>query len=165
MGVIQGSINSLLTTAGIAARLSPELENKAEERKELGRLKRKEKALETSMDVQGNTTAPGADTEEAEDLYENTVQRRAEISQEIYELQPTEKNYRNVIDMAQAVTEVRDMRDWKNTNRQKALQAQQAALETAQEERRQGEQFRQGFLEGVPTNDVLARQSLISGGK
>ena len=85
MGMIQGSINNLLTTAAVATRLSPELEAKAKVRGELALQKQKLKSLEEQTKIEGDTNI--------EDL-----QKKSEILSNIYELDPTTTNLKNVGD-------------------------------------------------------------------
>lgn len=79
MGMIQGSINSLLTTVAVATRLSPELEAKAKIRGELALQKQKLKLLEGQGAAEGDTNT--------EDL-----RKKSEILKNIYELNPTSAN-------------------------------------------------------------------------
>lgn len=89
MGIIQNAINQTLQTAGIAARLSPEYETKAE----LGRLKRKEKLLDLQQQE-----LPSISSEElaqgktyAAQEYQRLQAERASLTQRRFELKPSRK--------------------------------------------------------------------------
>ena len=90
MGMIQGSINNLLTTAAVATRLSPELEAKAKTRSELALQKQKLKSLEEQEKIEGDTNI-------------KDLQKKSEILGNIYELDPTTTNLENVGEAEYAV--------------------------------------------------------------
>lgn len=150
MGVIQGSINNLLVTAGIAARLSPDLEKRAA----LRDLKAKEKVLNKSAEIQQEATGPETNSTEANEVYSNTLQNKVDISQARFDLQPNEQNYRNLLAEKQGKLEFDQIVEQANTK-----------LLERQEQKRRSEQFRRGFLEGVPTNDIMAQQKIVKEGK
>lgn len=82
MGAIQSGINQLFTTAGVMARLSPELSAKAENRAKLASLKKQEEAATKARDAATNTID--------QEQYQNDIQG---IKKQIFEADPTESNY------------------------------------------------------------------------
>ena len=69
---IQGSINQLLATAAVAARLDPNVEKRAE----VYKAKQNLKVLEKSFDVQkGEAQAAVQDYEDANKMYEKKIER------------------------------------------------------------------------------------------
>lgn len=126
MGVIQGSINQLLTTAGVAARLSPGLE----ERQKVLNLEKQYSKL--------------GEVQEKSDFSEHTVEEIAKqqtnIAKEIATLKPTEKNVQRYAIEAEGLSEMQ-----KDTAKQRARQD----LLKKQREKERSENFRK-ITEGVP---------------
>lgn len=133
MGVIQGSINNLLTTAGVAARLSPSLE---ERRKVIG-LRQQQKALENVAETQQEATGPASESSEANKLYAETLQKKADVSQQIFEAKPSQETYTDTLAEKQGQNEFNQI-----------IEQAQTKLLQEQERARRSEQFRQMFTEG-----------------
>lgn len=83
MAAIQSGINQLLTTAGIMARLSPELSARAETRSKLANLRKQESAAVTARDVATNLDEKG---QYQEDIHG--------IKKQIFETEPTAEAYK-----------------------------------------------------------------------
>lgn len=133
MGVIQGSINNLLGLSVVAARLSPGLEQK----RELNTLKKQEKAMAKVAETQEEATGPEANSTEANELYSQTLAKKADIATKIFETQPTEQTYQNVIAERQGQAEFKDI-----------IEQAETKLLQEQERTRKSQQFRQTFTEG-----------------
>lgn len=82
MGQIQSGINQLFTTAGVMARLNPELSAKAENRAKLANLKIQEVAATEARDTATNIID--------QEQYQKDIQG---IKKQIFEADPTKSNY------------------------------------------------------------------------
>ena len=82
MGQIQSGINQLITTAGVMARLSPELSAKAENRAKLANLKKQEEATTKARDAATNIID--------QEQYQKDIQG---IKKQIFEADPTKESY------------------------------------------------------------------------
>lgn len=158
MGVIQGSINSLLGTAGVGIRLSPLVE----ELREVRNLK-KDIAKTEELDKKAQEKP-----EEYADIAEGINKRLAGSYSELARLRPTEENIRAY----SAHEGAKELFTPEYMERENALIRSREALKAEQERARMGRDFRSNtpefvemFTEKVPTNDILARQKFIKEGK
>lgn len=131
MGIIQGSINQLLTLSAGAAYLSPNTKTRAQ----LTDLEKQETVVNRKEELGSITMQEGAS-------------ERARIAEERAVLKPTEKNITAAYDRAtESMVE-----DIKAENRikkqQKAEKEAQEQLQLEQERRAKSEQFRIMFTEG-----------------
>lgn len=99
MGIIQNAMNQMLSTVGIAARLTPGYETKQELYKE----KNKEKALNKQMELfeEGKAISPVDDMDEGTESFKyitNLQKGLAETSKRQAYLKPTEKNIENALE-------------------------------------------------------------------
>lgn len=132
MGVIQGSINNLLTTAGVAARLSPGLE---ERRKVLN--------LEKQYSKLGKIQE---ETDFADETVEEIAQQQKDIAKEIATIKPTAENVKRYVDEAEGLAEMRkpvpdvdtDTYEQKINKRIAAQKAAEQDMLTKQQELRGG---------------------------
>lgn len=83
MGAIQSGINQLFATAGIMARLSPELSAKAETRTKLANLKKQEETMAEARDIATNFTE--------KEQYQEDIH---DIKKQIFETDPTAESYK-----------------------------------------------------------------------
>lgn len=94
MGVIQGAVNQAIGTIGLAARLSPELEEKSKLRAEEGSLAREIRGLEKQQKelepiLNKDDYAKDEPTEAATKMYKKIENRLSEIKERQFELNPT----------------------------------------------------------------------------
>lgn len=164
MGVIQGSINNLLTTAGVAARLSPyaeemiaEKRGKTEAAAKIAELEAKagpasQKATEIIDKQKSYLTKGGAaDLRRTAEQFEGS---EAELDKAIGYLQKAEAlspNAERQQLLEKAYVSKAELRKGALSKRQKQLEADKKAeeeLALKQEEKAKSEQFRQMFTEG-----------------
>lgn len=138
MGVIQGSINNLLTIAAASAKLSPVLE----EKRELTTLK---KAYEKTDELLKTT--------DYETYNESIAKEQADKARRIAELSPTEENIRTYLAEAGGYESVKpenieaeQQLSYSQRARAKANKDAEEALKTRQEEA--SNEFRRMFTEG-----------------
>lgn len=134
MGVIQGSINNLLVTAGAFASLSPVLKEKAEIR---GLKKDIAKTEELDEKAQG--------TPEYGDIAEGINTRLAESYGKLARLEPTKENIRAYSSHEGA----RELFTPESMERERAAQRSREALRAEQERARMGKDFRSNTPEFV----------------
>ena len=134
MGVIQGSINSLLGTAGVAFRLSPWVE----ELQEVRNLK-KDIAKTEELDKKAQ------DTKEYGDIAEALNTRLAGSYSELARLRPTEENIRAY----SAHEGSKELFTPEYMERENALIRSREALKAEQERARMGRDFRSNTPEFV----------------
>ena len=172
MGVIQGSINNLLTTAGVAARLSPGAEEKIAERK--GRAEAIAKKAEIGAETEASRQAVDISRQAFEETtgaktYAELTGRKKALGAHIANLE----KYRTYAPSEEIESELQSLykeyepleKQWSERRAEfserghKAVQTRRAkkaeaerqaaeALQLEQERAKQSEQFRQMFTEG-----------------
>lgn len=144
MGVIQSSINQMLGTAGIAARLSPGYEK----RQKLHELKQEEKVL----NQQGaSAKLIGKDAKDPDTLRSlgNIKERQMDLASQQFQLNPNEESFNKMIQL---------QKSYRSFNNYEALmQRQQEALRKVAEKQEAQLHQKRNFL------SYLGRQP-ISGG-
>lgn len=126
---IQGSINSLLTLAGTAAALSPELEKQAELRKVKKQQEIEELKKEISLEsVSATSGKPESKEHFAEFL--KSKERLTDLAQQQYELNPTEETYQNYMQNQKRATQMSKLYNlmYKSDKAQDSLQTRQAEI-------------------------------------
>lgn len=125
MGVIQNAINQMLGTAGIATRLSPGLEMKAQQRV---LEKEKEKNIQKG-EVLGKNLREGYEinerapvTQEQSEEVLNLVKSNVELAQKEYDLNPNEETYNRLLQSKKTLNMFNQPRD--NANIQVAQKAE-----------------------------------------
>ena len=139
MASIQQSFNQMLSSAQFATGLyahSPAGKKQAE----ISEIKRNLPKVEQARAQQSEADLPGKAAEEA---YKENLALGEKLSKRLYELQPTEENYRGMIAEAEGREEYEDIILQSVAKRQKTLTEQQEALK-----------IRRQLLEGAPEVQV-----------
>ena len=131
MGVIQGSINNLLVTAGAFASLSPVLKERAE-------IRGLEKQYEKLDQVQEKSGF-------SEDTVEEITKEQKDIAKRIAQINPTEKNVQRYVTDAESLNQMSPQVE----ERERAVIKAQEALKAEQERAKMGRDFRSNTPEFV----------------
>ena len=126
---IQGSINSLLTLAGTAAALSPELEKQAELRKV--KEQQKIEGMKERFSLENvSITAGKPESEEHFAEFLKSKERLADLAQQQYDLKPTEESYQNYMKQKKKATQMSKLYNlmYKKNKAQDSLETRQAEI-------------------------------------
>lgn len=135
MASIQQSLNQILATAGVMSGLyahSPAGQEAAEVSKIKRDLPKVLKAREQQAELDENSEA-------AEKAYQENLDLGTKMSKRLYELRPTEENYRSMIAEAEGREEYEDILTQSMTKRQNNISEQKKSLD-----------MRKKLLEGTP---------------
>lgn len=166
---IQGSINQLLTLAGTAAMLSPELRAKAEERRETARLSRKEQSITKGIEAKRNVIfgKPGETPKEplgdeelavaAEELDKSQAEL-LKVAEEQFKISPSEKSFEKVQKekdwsklTGNLAKESRGKVEQKAAAKEKSKLARQQRAQKKAQESLAARQFEINILKGTPS--------------
>jgi hypothetical protein len=149
MGVIQNAINQMLGTSAMAARLSPGLEKKAQERV----LKKEEKTLGQKGEVLGKNLRKGYEENERAPVTKeqagevlNLVKSNVELAQKEYDLNPNEKTLNNLLQSKKALNMLTARKDTANVK----------AAQKAENKLQQKKQYR-SFKKALYAQEDIAR--------
>ena len=133
MGVIQSSINSLLSTAAIASKLSPA----AEERVEIRQAERREAKAAKVID-----TVAKSETAYSPELVDNITNYGIEAAESLFKTNPTEENLQSWQTGLNTKKDIEQRRQSKLKAQQEAKARAQDWLAADQERVRNAEYFR-----------------------
>ena len=126
---IQGSINSLLTLAGTAAALSPELEKQAELRK----VKKQQEIEELKKEISLESVSATSGKPEAKEHFAEFLKSKehvTDLARQQFELNPTEETYQNYMQNQKKATQMSKLYNlmYKKDKAQDSLQTRQAEI-------------------------------------
>lgn len=148
MGVIQGSMNQLLGTSAIVARLDPNLEKRAQ----LRDVKKQEETVSKQIN-QFNLSAEEYEKGETVGAkqFKALEKKQAELAQKRFELEPTKENLKSSLLQSSVAGEGPIMQfptDPLDIEEAKALEAQQRAVGKGQRQLKMKRKFRE-YLEQI----------------